>query len=939
MDKRTIFSTSFCLFFAFFMSKNLFSQNKNNALGKSPLADYPTLQAAQLAFQRDLKNGNEGDKTWANIGLAYFNLERDSLELAFFHADTAAKMYLELNEKRQEQLAKKGWQLNGVRTFVSEIIGKAFEKTKKVGDLDAWNNFLSRFPKPLYAGLPTNRLYTEGGKIRNDLLCVELQKERDSTRLLTLLRDHERDLRRGAPDCYRTGAARQLQMAMYGKSWSELKNFFKANPRHPLSTDPARDAFVAAMATGDFRKMQEFSKTNAQSAYAQIALDSAAFYVYPYLKKQGDFNNLLAFYRQFPNSSYTPELDAYFAERIRRTDLVNPFRKDQTPNLSLRYLPQTEAALYAFYRRYGSEWAINEFITQHFDYKISKETLEKDMSLFRMGEDTRKAQDFIKAAPETYAAFRVLQKIIRPELQKKNWAAAAKIVSSYRPFFGGKSPQVDSLLAILERPLSDTKTENLGGNVNMPYVAEYCPVISADNRTLYFCRNNGQEDVYVTRRDLQGDWTLAQICKGLDSRVNEAPMALSADGNRMLLYKEAKLYFTDKNTEGGWTDEIPMSANINASVWQAESSFSADGKVLVFESRQRNDCIGLKQSGVSSGLDYKNENIDLFVSFKTGENEWSRAFNLSNIINTPYRERSPFLHPDGRTLYFCSEGHGGFGELDLYKTMRLDSTYLNWSPPIHVGKELNTASEDWGYKISTDGKYAFYSSNEDIWMASPLPPAAAPLPTRLVTGRLNTTGGSLSDALIIVIDKTRGDTVTTLRPDPKTGEYIIVVPDDKNYEAVVVSRKNEFLPATVNLKTPPSVSEGKDDIQLIRRDDISGKDMSFTLKNLNFDYDKAIIQTISYTELDRWADVLIKNNFKASIEGHTDNKGNDAHNEDLSKRRAEAAKAYLITKGCNPEQIEAKGFGEKIPIATNDTEEGRALNRRVEIKIRKVEKQ
>jgi outer membrane protein OmpA-like peptidoglycan-associated protein len=938
MTRRTII-IALTLLFVVLEAQLVFAQG--NKIGKSPLADYPTLQAAQIAFQRDLKTGNEGEKAIAHLGLAFLDMERDSLELAFFHADTVAKIYLDLNEKRQEQLAKKDWNLNTLRAFANDIIVKGYEKAKKENTLAAWNNFLTRFPKPNYTLLATNRLYTEGVKMRNDFLCVALQKERDSTRLLALLRDHERDLRRNAPDCYRTGAARQLQMAMYGKSWSELKNFFKANPRHPLSTDPVRDAFITVMATGNAREMFNFSKANPTSAFAQIAMDSAAFYVFPELRRVGNFNNLLAFYRQYPNTARTAELDEYFADFVQKTDIVMPFRKESAADLTLRYLPKTERALYNFYRRYGTEWAVNQFITQHNDVTIPTAELERDMALFRMGKDPRRRLEFIKQAGDTYAAFWALQKQIQPDLKAQKWSLAVQTVRDLRQFFPKNTPSVDSLLAILERPLNDTKTENLGRNVNLAVVPEYCPVISADNRTLYFCRNQGQEDVYVSRRNDKGEWSPAEVCRGLDSRVNEAPVAVSADGNRLLLFKEGKLFYTDKNTEGGWTDEILMSPNINASIWQAEASYSPDGKVLVFDTRGRKDVVGLLQSNESSGFDYKHENIDLFVSFKTGENTWSPAVNLGNTINTPYRERSPFLHPDGRTLYFCSEGLGGLGDLDLYKTTRLDATWLNWSPPVHVGKELNTTGEDWGYKISTNGKYAYYSSEGDIWMATPLPAVAQPLPTRVITGKLSDFNEKLVfDAQIIVRDKLKGDTIMTLRPDPKTGEYAVVVPDDKDYEAVVV--KKDYLPVTVNLTTTPSVTgdrEGKDDIQLIKKEDITGKSITYTLRNLNFDFDKAAVQNISFAELDRWADVLIKNNLKASIEGHTDNVGNDRHNEDLSQRRAEAARAYLISKGCNPANIEAKGFGEKMPITTNDTEGGRAQNRRVEIKIRKEEKQ
>ena len=208
----------------------------------------------------------------------------------------------------------------------------------------------------------------------------------------------------------------------------------------------------------------------------------------------------------------------------------------------------------------------------------------------------------------------------------------------------------------------------------------------------------------------------------------------------------------------------------------------------------------------------------------------------------------------------------------------------------------------------------------------------------MVTGRLvDFNDKAVTDVRIIVRNKIKGDTLTILRPDPTTGEYAVVVPADGDYEAVVVNRKTDYLPMSVNLTTP-SVSgdlETKDDIKLIKKDDVSGKGVSFTFRNLNFAFGKADIQAESFSELDRWAEVLQGYKFKARIEGHTDNVGDDERNLQLSQRRAEAARAYLIGKNCNPNDIEAVGLGKRQPIGDNKTEDGRAMNRRVEIQIRK----
>jgi outer membrane protein OmpA-like peptidoglycan-associated protein len=923
MNNSALLSLLLCLF--------LF-ENTTAQTHKTPLDAFTTPELARADFEKKLR-GNDGEKVYANLGLAHYWLSVDSLRLAFHHADTAVKMFPELNEKRQNQLSEKHLTLNAARTLVTDIIKMAYEQAKSEGDFAAWDGFLRYFPKPNYGAI--GKFYTEGVKNRNDQLCFRLKKM-PFEELQTTLAAYENDLRRQAPECFKQASARQLAMNFKGKPWTELADFFKKNPKHPLSRDTARKEFINAMASGNFKQMFDFAKRNAESGFAAIAADSGSYYVFPELLKRGKLIELLNFHQHFPESAFADELDNFFANEITEKSTIYPFRREAQGEFSLKNLPKTANALYAHYRFYGTTWGIEQFVAQHSDFSLLQERIEVDRELFKISEDRDRTDFFIQKAAPTHAAFRALQRLIYNNVKNQKWEAAAATVKQYAPFFPASDKRIIKLIEVLERPLSNVTAEKLSPNVNS-FSAEYCPVISADNRTLYFCRRTSQEDVYVTHRDAEGNWKPAEICAGLDSPNNEAPMTLSADGNEMLLFKEGQLLFTEKTAEGTWTRGRDISPNINAAKWQAESSFSSDGKVLIFESRRRDDVLGLKESGVFSG-DYRNENIDIFISFKTGENTWSKAVNLGKVINTPFRERSPFLHPDTRTLYFCSEGHGGLGDMDLFKTMRLDSTWLNWSEPIHVGKELNTAGEDWGYKISTNGRYAYYSSNQDIWMATPLPEIARPLPTKVIAGIMTGVDNRpVIGARIIIRDKIKGDTITVLKPDPKTGEYAVVIPADREYEAIVVNPKNDYLPVTVDLTTVPSSSgdlERRDDIKLFKKEDVTGLGLNFTFRNLNFDFSKADIKPESFGELDRWADILKQYKFKASIEGHTDNVGDDAGNLTLSQRRADAARTYLIDKGCSPDDIQAMGYGEKQPIAANNTDDGRSVNRRVVIQIR-----
>jgi outer membrane protein OmpA-like peptidoglycan-associated protein len=928
MNNRTFL----LLFIGLFFLKNTSAQTH-----KSPLDAFTSPELARADFDKKLR-GNDGEKVYANVGLAHYWLSIDSLSLAFHHADTATKMFPDLSEKRQAQLLEKRITLNSSRTLVTDIIKMAFDRAKSEGDFVAWDNFLRLYPKPNFGAV--GKFYTEGSKNRTEQLCYRLKKL-PLDELQATLATYESDLRRQSPECFKAVSARQLALTFQEKSWANLDEFFKKNPRHPLSTDTSRKTFVAVMTGRNYRKMFEFAKNHPESGFASIATDSGSYYIFPELLKRGKLVELMNFHQHFPSTPFDDDLDAYFSREITEKITIFPFRREAQGDFSLKRLPKTAEALYAHYRFYGTVWGIDQFTEQHSDIPIDKSRIEADRELFKLSENQDKTDFFIKKAAPTHAAFRGLQRLIYYNVKNKKWDAAVATVKEYAPYFPADDKRITTLIEVLERPLSHVTLEKLSPNVNS-FSAEYCPVISADNRTLYFCRRTDQEDVFVTHRDADGNWLPAEICPGLDSKNNEAPMTLSADGTELLLFKEGQLLFTEKTAEGTWTRGRDISPNINAAKWQGESSLSTDGKVLFFESRNRDDVLGLKETSAFTG-DYPNENIDIFISFKTGENTWSKAINLGKNINTPFRERSPFLHPDTRTLYFCSEGRGGLGDMDLFKTTRLDSTWTHWSEPIHVGKELNTVGGDWGYRVSTNGRYAYYSSNQDIWIATGLPEIARPLPTKVISGVM--TGMDNKPVIgtrIIIRDKIKGDTITILKPDPKTGEYAVVIPADREYEAIVVNPQNNYLATTLDLTTTTTASgdmERKDDIKLFKKDDVTGSGVNFTFKNLNFDFSKALIKPESFSELDRWAEILKQYKFRATIEGHTDNVGDDAGNLALSQRRADAARNYLIGKGCAAEDIQAMGYGEKQPIATNGTDEGRAQNRRVVIQVRQENKQ
>ena len=256
-----------------------------------------------------------------------------------------------------------------------------------------------------------------------------------------------------------------------------------------------------------------------------------------------------------------------------------------------------------------------------------------------------------------------------------------------------------SLLAILFAVL-------LPATVNTPEGEEYGPTLTIDDNTLYFVGLNRSEmniteDIYVSYRDKKtGEWSAAQIVPAISSPYrNEAPTSVSGDGRTMLLFVEGRMCFSQRGPYG-WSEPQPLPRYLQLGNWQADAQISADGSVLLFAANYPAE--GEEQAS-----------LNIFVSERDEQGKWGTPYSIGSAINTHGMERSPFLHPDMKTLYFSSDREGTLGELDVWMTRRLSDTCWNcWSEPENLGQEINTAGRDCWYKISTDGKTAYYAQKK-----------------------------------------------------------------------------------------------------------------------------------------------------------------------------------------------------------------------------------
>jgi outer membrane protein OmpA-like peptidoglycan-associated protein len=319
--------------------------------------------------------------------------------------------------------------------------------------------------------------------------------------------------------------------------------------------------------------------------------------------------------------------------------------------------------------------------------------------------------------------------------------------------------------------------------------------------------------------------------------------------------------------------------------------------------------------------------------------EWTKPINLGPNVNTAKADFAPFLAADEKTLYFASEGRGGYGKSDIFYCKRLDDTWKNWSPPRNLGPVVNSPDFDAYYTVSAAGQDAYLVSSrngtdgsKDIFRIS-LAPAFQPEVVTLVTGRvLDVNTGKPIRAIIHYENLLTGEEIGVTETDPRDGSYTIVLPSGVQYgyraEAVGYIAENANLDVTAKDK----YSEQKQDLFLVP----FNVGQTVKLNNIFFQQSRYYLNTNSYPELARLIRIMKDYpSVEIKISGHTDNQGDPALNLKLSQDRVNEVKKYLSSHGINGSRITTEGFGGTKPIASNDQEETRAKNRRVEFTITK----
>lgn len=482
--------------------------------------------------------------------------------------------------------------------------------------------------------------------------------------------------------------------------------------------------------------------------------------------------------------------------------------------------------------------------------------------------------------------------------------------------------RADMGMKAMANPLN-IRPEKLTATVNARE-KQYFPVLTADGNTLIFTAitRNEDEDLYLSRK-INGSWeSPVPIAQNINTPNNEGTCSISADGKIMVFtscegrksYGSCDLFITRREGDA-WTEPENMGPFVNSPYWDSQPSLSPDGSKLFFSS-DRPYGVGKK---------------DLWMSTMAEDGKWSRAVNLGAGINTPENEVSPFVHANGSSLFYSSNGREGLGNHDIYMT----SIRENFSAEsVNLGYPINTPGDESGLFISADGKSAFYSKQEGeqtfIYEFQ--------VPEELASQfeRISYIKGYIKDAktqkplysTLELVNSRTGERVSRFLSDPVTGDYMSVLPEEGQYILYIETPGYFFKSLKFDFKQGNENQEL--DIHLTRIE----KETKETLDNIFFDTGSAELRSESDIELKKLTEMLKRNpKLTVEISGHTDDVGNDKSNLELSNRRANAVVAYLKTKGISPERLVAKGYGESQPKVKNDSEAHRQLNRRIEMKI------
>jgi len=479
---------------------------------------------------------------------------------------------------------------------------------------------------------------------------------------------------------------------------------------------------------------------------------------------------------------------------------------------------------------------------------------------------------------------------------------------------------------------------------------DYLVIISPDNEKAFYTRYlefidtrssvpddaQRKEFFYVSERKKQGVKAISELPfdngekmpAPFNSGKNEGGATITIDNKEMILticampdknnYRNCDLYYT-KYAYGEWSDLIPLDAINRPDSWESQPSISSDGKTLYFASNRKG----------GSGR------CDIYTSTRDESGSWSAPKNLGKAVNSKGDDKSPFIHTDSQTLYFSSDGRPGMGSFDIYYTRKKDDG--EWEKPTNIGYPINTRYDDVGFFVSTDGKYGYFGSNNQSqglggydFYSFALYAEARPEKVLFIKGTVTNNTDDAPIEAKVEIKNVETKEVMAVPVDVETGDYVAAMSFESDY--VLTVKKPDFVYESTYISKEDTTFSAPVEVNVELEPVELGK--AYRMKDIYYESNSADLTQESKKVLDEFLDFLVENpNIEVKIQGHTDNIGGEVANMTLSENRAHSVYNYLVSKGVSSSRLSYKGFGETKPVDTNDTEVGRAMNRRTEFLV------
>ena len=637
---------------------------------------------------------------------------------------TCEAYYPQLDEKTKEKLKAVPISMEIFINYYDTICRYALKDAEKANTYEAYQNYLFFYRKASEEYKSEAKMYRN---IEAYKLTIAKNTEEDYAAFIRTYPDAQQ-----VPDATRRRDEKGFEKAQSANTAEAYEEFLKKYPESALAADAQEKVYVIALNDAEKENtsaaLKEYMKKYPKSSQYYKAEMMYEEKLFNEETADGNCSSYIRFVKRHPESKWknmaissalqcagdNPEIIKYCYKNL------DGEKKNQAIKLYYN-LVASDGELLSL-KNFYSELTESQRSLVRDKYVVDSAIAVKgDKLKIHNGYNPKKSaaayDEYIKEAAPKEKAFVALQKMIEADIVAGNWSNATVTVLKYKDYWKDKPQKINALLNILEQKNPAIVAEALPETVNTNG-NEYNPILSADGNTLYFCgegrgNSKGGEDIFVSERSAEG-WTEAQLISEVSTKNNDYPQSVNAAGNVMYIFRNGRIYFS-KKAGATWGKPQKMSNNVNSSNWQGDAFLSRDGKALFFAAK-RSDMLNFFNDADFDGLEYHGKvdehQTDIYVCTVDENGEWGKPINLGASINTLYTERTPFLHSDNKHLYFASDGHGGLGGLDMYVSTRTGTDCWDcWSEPVNLGKEINTASDDYGYKISTDGTKAYFSKS------------------------------------------------------------------------------------------------------------------------------------------------------------------------------------------------------------------------------------